>query len=278
MIFSYKQLRLVLSVLLFPTVLFGLACSCEDNGPTPKSNNGHGVIDTLIYAKPTILRTIPHGRTSFTQGLLYADSLLYEGTGTWHRSKLWEIDPQTGLVLRTVNVSEDPAFGEGLALKDSQFVQLTYTQEKAYVYTYPGMVEIGTLTYTGQGWGLTNDLSQYIMSNGSDTLYFRDDNFTIVRKLHITLEGVPVTQLNELEYVNGKVWANVWYSTSIYQIDPQSGQVTKVIDCAELDSLANSYIPLSYDSVLNGIAFNSDTGTYFLTGKNWPLIFEVTIP
>jgi glutamine cyclotransferase len=274
MITLYKRLSALLCVLLLPPMLLSLACSCEDDGSKPKPKGNDGV----IYARPTILRTIPHNTTSFTQGLLYADSLLYESTGKQFHSKLREIDPKTGVVLRSIDILDPPTrpfFCEGLALKDSQLVQLTWADGKALVYTYPGMVRIRTLSYDGQGWGLTNDDTQFYMTNGSDTLYFRDDNFNVTRKVGVSLEGTQWFNLNELEYVDGKVWANKWYDTSIYLIDPASGQITKVIDCAELDSLVQ---PHTSESVLNGIAYNSDTGTYFLTGKNWPLIFEVSIP
>ncbi len=247
-----------------------LSCSCDDNGSKPKHED-----PGVVYGVPTILSRLDHDTQAYTQGLLYADSLLYESTGKYNRSSLRELDPyDNGTILRNVPLA-GVYFAEGLALKDDHLVQLTYVKGHALVYTYPEMVLVDTLTYIGQGWGLTTDGSQYIMSDGSDTLYFRDDEFKITGKVPVTLEGKPVYQLNELEYVNGKVWANKFMNRSIYQIDPQSGEVRKVIDCSELDAECQ---PKSADSVLNGIAYNSDSKTYYLTGKNWKYIFEVTLP
>ncbi len=249
--------------------------SCDDNGSKPKANNDPVEV---IYDVPTEIRRIPHYEGAYTQGFLYADSLLYESTGLYeNHARLYKINPyppNAGEILHRVFAPYN-SFTEGLALKDSLLVQLTYTWEKAFVYTYPDMVRVDSLTYEGQGWGLTSDQSRFIMSNGSDTLYFRDDDFNIIGKVNVTLEGEPLYQLNELEYVHGKVWANVWYSKSIYEINPQTGCVTKVIDCQRLVTIVN---PPGSSAVLNGIAYNDDAGTYFLTGKYWKYIFEVVIP
>ncbi|NIO02812.1 MAG: glutaminyl-peptide cyclotransferase [Candidatus Latescibacteria bacterium] len=271
---TLKQIPLFALAIIAVAALGLFSASCSDNGSKPKSNNGG-----VIHGVPTVLRMIPHDTNAYTQGLLYADSLLYESTGKqMNQSRLRRIDPyppEEGKVLDTVIAPGYLTFAEGLALKDSQFVQLTWVQKIAFVYTYPGMEVIDTLTYGGQGWGLTNDATRFIMSNGSDTLYFRDDSFDIIRKVNVTLEGEAVSMLNELEYVNGKVWANKYGDDSIYEINPQTGDVTKVIDCSELVALS---APHAGDEVLNGIAYNSDATTYFLTGKNWRYIFEVTIP
>jgi glutamine cyclotransferase len=253
------------------TALGSAVCSCDDNGSKPKDEEDPGV----VYGEPTILNRFDHDTQAYTQGLLYADSLLYESTGKYSRSSLRELDPYgNGAILRNVPVA-NIYFAEGLALKDDRLVQLTYVKGHALVYDYPAMALVDTFFYVGQGWGLTTDGTQYIMSDGSDTLFFRDDDFQITRKVAVTLEGKPVYQLNELEYVNGRVWANKYLFRSIYQIDPQSGEVRKVIDCTALDAECQ---PLTHDSVLNGIAYNSDSKTYYLTGKNWKYIFEVTLP
>jgi glutamine cyclotransferase len=251
--------------------IFGaLGCSCDDNGSKPKHED-----PGVVYGEPTIVNRLDHDTQAYTQGLLYADSLLYESTGKYNRSTLRELDPyDNGQILRSVPVASI-YFAEGLALKDNQLVQLSYVRGHALVYTYPGMVLVDTMTYEGQGWGLTTDGSQYIMSDGSDTLYFRDDDFEITAKVPVTLDGNPVYQLNELEYVNGKVWANKYLNKSIYQIEPGSGKVRKVIDCSALDAECQ---PKSHDSVLNGIAYNSDSKMFYITGKNWKYIFEVTLP
>jgi len=246
-------------------------CSSDDNGSKPR----HEEDTVVVYGVPTVLNRMDHDTQAYTQGLLYADSLLYESTGKYNRSSLRELDPYDNCaILRNVPVA-GVYFAEGLALKNDHLVQLTYVKGHALVYTYPGMALIDTMFYTGPGWGLTTDGSQYIMSDGSDTLYYRNDSFEITKKVAVTLEGKPVYQLNELEYVNGMVWANKFMNSSIYQINPQNGEVRKVINCAQLDAECQ---PKTADSVLNGIAYNSDTKTFYLTGKNWKYIFEVTLP
>jgi glutamine cyclotransferase len=266
---SHKLLSIFFAALVL--AVFGSAvCSCDDNGSKPKGED-----PGVLYGEPTILNRLDHDTQAYTQGLLYADSLLYESTGKYNRSSLRELDPyDNGTILRNIPVA-GTYFAEGLALKDDRLVQLTYVKGHALVYTYPAMALVDTLLYVGQGWGLTTDGSRFIMSDGSDTLFFRDDEFKITGKVAVTLEGKPVYQLNELEYVNGRVWANKYLNKSIYQIDPQSGEVKKVIDCAKLDAECQ---PLGGGDVLNGIAYNSDSKTYYLTGKNWKYIFEVTLP
>jgi glutamine cyclotransferase len=269
--FDRPKLSIVLIIALFGLSLFGsLGSSCDDDGSKPKHDD-----PDVVYGEPTILNRLDHDTQAYTQGLLYADSLIYESTGQYKRSSLRELNPyDNGTILRNIPVASS-YFAEGLVLKNDRLVQLTWVKGHALVYTYPGMVLVDTMTYEGQGWGLTTDGSQYIMSDGSDTLYFRDDNFEITAKVAVTLEDNPLYQLNELEYVNGKVWANKFMNKSIYQIDPQSGKVTKVIDCTQLDAECQ---PKPAGNVLNGIAYNSDSKTYYITGKNWKYIFEVTLP
>ncbi|MFH1756144.1 MAG: glutaminyl-peptide cyclotransferase [Candidatus Latescibacterota bacterium] len=266
---SNKTLSVVLSMIAL-AVFGSMGCSCDDNGSKPKDEK-----IGVVYGTPTVLNRIAHDTQAYTQGLLYSDSMLYESNGRYTRSSLRELDPyDNGRIIRNIPVAAI-YFAEGLALKDDHLVQLTYVEEQAFVYTYPGMDIVDTLTYKGQGWGLTTDGNRYIMSNGSDTLYFRDDEFNITGKVQVTLEGNPVNNLNELEYVHGKVWANRYMYKDIYLIDPLNGEVRKVIDCSQLDAEVQ---PKSADSVLNGIAYNSDSKTYYVTGKNWKYIFEVTLP
>ncbi len=219
---------------------------------------------------PIVLRVFSHDAHAFTQGLLYYNGLLYESTGLIGHSTLRIVDPADGRVVKNIPVSD--IFAEGLARMGLTLVQLSWQEKTALVYSLPDLKQTGFFTYTGEGWGLTSDSSQFIMSNGSDTLYLLSKNFAVRKKVPVTLKGRPVKRLNELEYVNGIVFANIWYDKMIAAIDLKTGKVVRVIDCIELVRRARIQ---NEDQVLNGIAYNTATGTFFVTGKNWPVMFEV---
>jgi glutaminyl-peptide cyclotransferase len=219
---------------------------------------------------PTIVKTIAHDPSAFTQGLLFYKGLLYESTGLNGHSSLRCVDPLDGRVLKNIPVAD--IFAEGLALMDKELVQLTWQEKTALIYTLPDLTQSGYFTYEGEGWGLTADSASFLMSNGSDTLYWRSKKFALVKKIPVTLDGKPVKNLNELEYVNGTVYANIWYDNNIVAISAKTGIVQKVIDCSELTRRAQLQ---SGGDVLNGIAYNPATKTFFVTGKNWRFMFEV---
>ncbi len=220
-----------------------------------------------------IIRTIPHSTQSFTQGLIYHDGVFYESTGLYDRSSLQKIDAATGAVQKFLPVPE--VFAEGLARWNDRLIQLTWKSKMAYIYALSDFSHIGTFRYGTEGWGLTADDRHLIMSDGTDVITFRNpDSFTIERLIRVTFEGKSVSRLNELEYIDGLIYANVWYESVIVQIDPAQGEVLGVIDAA---ALLQMLPPLSEDSVLNGIAYNNETQALYLTGKNWPMIFEVTL-
>ena len=220
-----------------------------------------------------ILRTLPHSTQSFTQGFLYHKGMLYESTGLFGNSSLQKIDATTGQVLKKIPVPG--VFAEGLARWDNRLIQLTWQNQTAFVYTLSDFLSIGIFQYNSEGWGLTADKTHLIMSNGTDMLSFRHPtSFKTEHTVHVTLEGKPLDQLNELEYIDGLIYANVWYENFIVQIDPEQGEVVGLIDATPLLQMLP---PLHSDSVLNGIAYNPQTHTLYLTGKNWPKIFEVTL-
>jgi glutamine cyclotransferase len=250
-------------------VVLGLlshACDSSDS-PSPRK-------ETLPRIRPAIVRTLPHDTTAFTQGLVLRDGFLFESTGKYGRSSLRKLDTATGEVVRRVSLDRR-LFGEGLAFHDESLVQLTWREGRALVYAYPDLTLRGEYRYEGEGWGLTAIEESLVMSDGSDTLTFLDERFAPTRRLAVTLEGRPLTRLNELEYARGMIYANVWHSDFIFAIDPASGAVRRVIDCT---ALAARIPALDEQAVLNGIAYSDSTGTFFLTGKNWPLLFEVTLP
>jgi glutamine cyclotransferase len=233
----------------------------------PAQNNS-----PVLRVVPRVIRTIPHDTKAFTQGILWYKGLLYESTGLYGQSSLRCVDPADGRVIRSIPVPD--VFAEGLCRTDSFLVQLTWKERAAIKYSISDFSLKGSFSYDGEGWGLTSDGVSYIMSNGSDTLYFRNKHFSITKKIQVSDEGKPVVALNELEYVKGAVYANVWYNTNIYVVRPATGSVIRVIDCSPLVAQNGSQ---NNQDVLNGIAYNEQTGTFYLTGKNWRYIFEVKL-
>jgi glutamine cyclotransferase len=220
-----------------------------------------------------VIRTLPHNTRSFTQGLLYYQGTLYESTGLYGQSSLQRIDAQTGTVRNIVSIPD--VFAEGLARWGNRLVLLTWQQQTAFIYRLSDFSQIGTFRYETEGWGLTTSDDSLIMSDGTDILYFRDPfSFETVRTITVTLRGKPLPKLNELEYIDGYIYANIWYESYIVKIDPNNGTVVGYIDATPL---LQAQPTLGKDDVLNGIAYNAETGTLFLTGKNWPTIFEVTL-
>ncbi len=220
-----------------------------------------------------VLATYPHATDAYTQGLVYHQGSLYESTGEYGTSSLREVNPQSGEVLRQTPLPAN-LFGEGLALVGGQLIQLTWREQVALVWSLSSFTETDRQSYTGEGWGLCFDGARLVMSNGTSRLQFRDPaDFTLQGSVEVTLDGSPLTRLNELECVAGRVLANVWYTSSIVEIDPVSGHVLTVLNAPNL--VPRQRNP---DAVLNGIAFDPQSGHFFITGKLWPSLFEVRFP
>lgn len=229
--------------------------------------------DAVTHLTVKILRTLPHQPTSFTQGLLYHDGYLYESTGLYGASTLQKIDAATGKVLKTTPVPG--VFAEGLVRWKSRLIQLTWQEQIAIIYDLRDFAPQAMFRYESEGWGLTANERHLIMSDGSSTLSFRNpDTFAVEQTLRVTNNGVPLRDLNELEWIDGVIYANVWHENFIVQIAPSDGKVIGIIDATPL---YQALPPLDAESVLNGIAYHSTAGTLFLTGKNWPVLFEVTL-
>lgn len=221
-----------------------------------------------------VLSVRPHDPQAFTQGLLLHNGSLYESTGLYGQSSLRRANPQTGEVMRRVGLASH-LFGEGLERVGERLIQLTWREHIAFVYDLNSFDRLGELTYAGEGWGLCFDGQQLIMSNGSDVLTFRDpDTFAETRRVKVTLGDQPLRDLNELEWAEGWVYANVWYDERIFRIDPRNGQVMAVINAASLRAQLSDDERAQAD-VLNGIAYDPDKRTFLLTGKWWPKLFEV---
>lgn len=218
-----------------------------------------------------VLAVHPHDPNAFTQGLLWDQGKLYESTGQYGSSTLRQVDPATGTVLAQYDL--DPGlFGEGLALVDGRLVMLTWQAGLAVVFDRQGLLPVDEFTYSGEGWGLALDGSRLVMSDGSSRLAFRDPHsFEILSTVDVTLDGRPLAKLNELEVVDGRIYANVWQDDRIVAIDPASGKVAAVVDAS---ALRRSLLRPGVD-VLNGIAYDPESKTFWLTGKLWPSMFQV---
>lgn len=218
----------------------------------------------------------PHDPASFTQGLLFFDGSLYESTGQYGRSRVRRIEPATGRVLAERTLPPR-LFGEGLARVGERLIQITWREGVALLWQVETLEPRGELRYRGEGWGLTFDGERLIMSDGGTALVSRDpESFEETGRVEVTLEGEPLGRLNELEWVDGAVWANVWGASWIVRIDPASGAVTAI---ADLSPLIHRLPPDQAEGidVLNGIAWHAERGTFFVTGKLWPRLFEVAL-
>ena len=223
-----------------------------------------------------VVRTFPHDPTAYTQGLLLADTMLYESTGVYGESEVRIVDLTTGQVRKSVELA-DTRFGEGLTLLAGRLYQLTWESEIGYVYDAATLAPVDSFRYTGPGWGLANDGSSLIMSDGSDTLRFLDPRtFEVTRRLAVTFStGAPAARLNELEYIGGELFANVYQSDWILRIDLRDGKVREVLDFSALPEKAKERAPA--EEVLNGIAFDPRTSHLLLTGKRWSTLFEIAL-
>jgi glutaminyl-peptide cyclotransferase len=224
-----------------------------------------------LALRATVVRSFPHDRGAFTQGLIWRDGVLYESTGLVGRSSLRRVDLSTGAVTKRVDVPT-PYFAEGLADVGNRLLQLTWQHGRVFVYDKNSFDRVAEFQYQGEGWGLCHDGRSLVMSSGSDVLTVRHPaTFAVTRTVKVTMDGRPLDRLNELECVGGEVYANVWTTDTIVRIDMTTGRVTARIDASGL--LAPSE-RMGAD-VLNGIAHDPADGTFLITGKLWPRIFKV---
>lgn len=229
-----------------------------------------------LFAADTyrVVHSYPHDPRAYTQGLIYLDGHLYESTGLNGRSSLRMVDLETGRVQQEIPVP-GKYFAEGLTNWGSTLVQLTWLSHTAFVYDRFSFRLLRTLHYDGEGWGLTQDGAHLILSDGSATLRFLDpETFRVVRRIVVKDRGAPVTQLNELEYVRGEIYANVWHTDRIARISPATGNVIGWIDLSGLLPADQHPDP---EAVLNGIAYDAAQNRLFVTGKLWPRLFEIKV-
>lgn len=217
-----------------------------------------------------IVATYPHDPEAFTQGLVFHGGFLYESTGLYGASSVRKVDLRSGRVLKVWNLPKN-RFGEGLTIVGNRLIQLTWRSRTGYLYDLESLEPAGQFHYQTEGWGLAYDGKRLLMSDGSDAIYLMDpETFALTGKLEVHDQGQPVFRLNELEYVDGFLYANVWMSTRIAKIDPQSGRVAGWIELAGLAP------PAASDAdVLNGIAYVRGSGKFLVTGKLWSRVFMI---
>ena len=229
---------------------------------------------TTSYYSIKVTATYPHDDQAFTQGLMYHNGYLYESTGLYGSSSLIKTDLSTGIIMDHITLS-DEYFGEGLTIIGGSVYQITWKESTCFVYSLDDLENVQSFTYNGEGWGLTNDGIHLILSNGTSTLsYFDPQTFRIVKTVEVSFDGEPVHNLNELEYVDGVIYANVWKLDKIIMIDSKDGSTVGWID---LEGLENHLDSTDGIDVLNGIAYNSDSERLLVTGKLWPNIFEIQL-
>ncbi len=221
----------------------------------------------------SVAHIYPHDQNAFTEGFVYSDGYLYESTGIYGRSSLTKSSIATGSVLQEVHLP-DTYFGEGIAVVNDTIVQLTWQEHTGFVYDKSSFAVLRNFSYTTQGWGLTYNGSCLVMSDGTHTLYFLDPvTFQITGHIQVSDNDVLIDNLNELEYVNGSIYANIWHQQRIAIINPQTGQVEGWVNLAGIEDSP----VLSTEDVLNGIAYDSQSDRLFVTGKDWPDIFEIKL-
>jgi glutaminyl-peptide cyclotransferase len=261
----------------FAAVLVG--CTSDSSTDVAVSSTESPVASTaaaVVMTQPAVvLAEFPHDPAAFTQGLIVAGNVMMESTGLEGASSLRRVDLTTGAV--ALEVSNEPdEFAEGLALLDGLLFQLTWTSGQALVFDPVTLDLLSTRSYIGEGWGLTCDGAELVMSNGSSTIVYRSpETFAVSRSIEVVDAAQPVENLNELEMVGGELWANVWQTDLIARIDPATGSVLGWIDVAALRPASSM---ADRDAVANGIAYDAAARRLFVTGKRWDTLYEIAVP
>ena len=220
-----------------------------------------------------VVAEYPHDTDSYTQGLFFHNGQMYETTGLNGKSTLRKVDISTGKAIERKNFDKKYFLEGSVVLNDNLYI-LTWDSGLAFVYGADSLDYKATWSYPREGWGITTDGKQLIASDGSSTLYFMDDQFALQRRVYVKYDDRPVRWLNELEYIDGKIWANIYTTDEIVIINPKDGKVVGLVDCR---GLLPRNLHTSETDVLNGIAYNPQTGKIYLTGKNWPKLYEIKL-
>ena len=254
--------------------LFLLSSGCQTGAVANHSAGNNADKDSVPTYGYEIVNTWPHDKDAYTQGLVFHESKLLESTGQEGRSSLRLVEPETGKILKKTNVPR-PYFAEGITVFKGKIYQLTWQHQLGFIYDAESFEKLGDFSYRGEGWGLTNDGSSLIMSDGTNRIRFLDpDNFQVNRTISVLDGRTPVASINELEYVHGEIYANIWHKERVARIEPLTGRVLGWIDLSGLRALSDVN---DNEAVLNGIAYDEDNDRLFVTGKLWPKLFEIRV-
>jgi len=274
--FSSRKWLIPISVLVF-LVLISLGCTRRSE---TRSSQHRAIVAEAVASRSApvysfeVVNIFPHDSYAFTQGLVIQDGVLVESTGLNGRSSLRRVDLASGNVLKKVDISEQ-YFAEGVTIFKGRVFQLTWKAGKGFIYDPATFERTGEFSYSGEGWGLTHDDRSLILSDGTNEIRFiNPENFSVERTIKVTAGGKKLDELNELEYVKGEIFANIWQDDRIVRIDPNSGEVVGWID---LTGLLSPTDRTTQTNVLNGIAYDAAADRLFVTGKLWPKLFEVKL-
>lgn len=257
----------VFGFLLSLLIFLSIGCNNSDTNAPDNSQS------SIPVSTPSIVSTLPHDTSYFTEGLEFYDSTLIESGGNYGRSKLFQYEPKSGKVLKELKL-DDKYFGEGITVLHDTLYQLTWKEGVALLYDVKTFKKIKELPFKGEGWGMTNDGKNLIVSNGSSSLfYYEPGTLKLLKEVSVTESGTPVPNVNELEFVDGYVYANQWQYSYIVKIDPANGSVVAKYDLSGINDSVKRLDPNA--EFLNGIAYNRTTKKFYITGKNWPQMFEI---
>lgn len=244
----------------------------DDKQPKGAEQGSSQVVMAKLYDY-RVVASYPHSDESYTQGLEYVDGVMWEGTGREGRSHLQRIDISSGKVTRLASLPDDE-FGEGITHYKGNIYQLTWESHKAYLYDGEGKL-LKTIPYRGEGWGITTDGERLFLSDGTSTIRRIDpETFVTEESICVTLDGKPLDLINELEWVDGSIWANIYLTDAIVEIDPETGVVLGYVDMPRLRDLLEDN---PQAEAFNGVAYNPDNGHFYVTGKDWNRLFEIEI-
>ncbi|SDD48245.1 glutaminyl-peptide cyclotransferase [Niabella drilacis] len=262
-------------------VLIALLAACNGNDKTPSAPPESPAASTVKNISLSVINTYPHDTGSFTQGLVIYKGQLYEGTGgsdyapEGRPSELMRMNLQTGKAEQHITLDKK-YFGEGITILHDTVYQLTWKEKVVFVYTLPDMKKVKEFPINTEGWGITTDGKELIISDGTSNLYFYDpSDFRLLRTQSVTMDGNFMDSLNELEYIDGFVYANRWNYPVIFKIDPASGIIAGQVDVSGIWDRLKKRDPRNAENVPNGIAYDQDTKKIYITGKNWPELYEV---
>ncbi len=262
---------------IFTIILLVLLAACGNDKTTDSNTADAATVKPPATISYNIVASYPHDTSSYTQGLIWQNNGFIEGTGLEGQSRLMKVELKNGKVDQSVSLAPD-IFGEGVTLLNNKIYQLTWQNHKVFVYDPASLKKIQEFSWEHDGWGLTNNGTDLIISTGESNIYFVDPaTFKIKRTISVTDNNGPVGNLNELEYVNGYIFANIYLTDFIIKIDPATGTITGKMDLSDLLTKSGKSVDINQGYVLNGIAYDSAKNSLFITGKKWPLLFEMKL-